>query len=113
MFQALVERTIERPTFVVDYPGGALAARQAEAREPGATERFELFAPGRELANAFSELNDPNRPSAALRGAGRGLKAARRSTRRASRRGLPARAGVRHAADGRAWGSASTGSSCT
>ena len=91
------------PTFVTGHPrGGVAAGRDSTATIPSLTERFELFIGGRELANGYSELNDPVEQRARFEDEQQAAKASRRRRAWRRRRGLPPRARVRHAPDGRA-----------
>jgi lysyl-tRNA synthetase class 2 len=59
LFDALVEPQLVQPTFITEYPVEVSPLSRRSDQYPDLTERFELFIAGREIANGFSELNDP------------------------------------------------------
>lgn len=59
VFEATVEDHLEGPIFVIDYPASICPLTKRKRDQPEIAERFELFIRGMELANAYTELNDP------------------------------------------------------
>lgn len=67
IFEATVEHTLIQPTFITDHPVEVSPLARANDLDPEITDRFELFIGGKELANGFSELNDPEDQAARFR----------------------------------------------
>ena len=59
IFEAKVEDELTGPVFVIDYPASICPLTKRKQDDPNIAERFELFVHGMELANAYTELNDP------------------------------------------------------
>ncbi len=59
LFEKLVEPKLSAPTFIVDYPSAMCHLTKTKQGNPDVAERFELYIHGMEIANAYSELNDP------------------------------------------------------
>lgn len=60
LFEHYVEPSFDRLTFVVDHPAATTPLAKRHRSKPGRVERFEVFVPGYELGNAYTELNDPD-----------------------------------------------------
>ena len=60
VFEAQVEEQLVGPIFVIDYPASICPLTKRKAGNPAIAERFELFIQGMEVANAYTELNDPD-----------------------------------------------------
>ena len=60
VFEEKVEDALEGPVFVIDYPASICPLTKRKKDNPEIAERFELFVRGMEIANAYTELNDPD-----------------------------------------------------
>jgi lysyl-tRNA synthetase class 2 len=67
LFENTVEQQLVQPTYIVDYPTEVSPLARRSDGNPEVTERFELYIAGREIANGFSELNDPEDQAARFR----------------------------------------------
>jgi lysyl-tRNA synthetase class 2 len=67
VFEEVVEDHLEGPLFVTDYPAAICPLTKRKTSDPTVAERFELFVHGMELANAYTELNDPHLQEALFR----------------------------------------------
>lgn len=59
IFEKTVEHRLQQPTFITEYPAETSPLARRSDNDPFVTDRFEFFVAGREIANGFSELNDP------------------------------------------------------
>ena len=69
VFETFVEPTLVQPTFVIDFPTELSPLARQKREDPSLVDRFELFVARMEMANAYSELNDPRRAAAPVRAA--------------------------------------------
>jgi lysyl-tRNA synthetase class 2 len=67
LFEKTVEGKLQLPTFITDYPTEVSPLARRSDADPEVTDRFEFFVGGREVANGFSELNDPDDQAARFR----------------------------------------------
>ncbi|MCA9463816.1 MAG: hypothetical protein KC590_16945, partial [Nitrospira sp.] len=68
IFEETAEHQLRQPTFITEYPAETSPLARRSDDNPEITDRFELFIGGRELANGFSELNDPADQAERFRG---------------------------------------------
>ena len=100
LFEATVEKTLSGPVFVLDYPAAVCPLTKRKAGAPNVAERFELYVAGIELANAYTELNDPDLQEELFRTQLAGLPADESMARmdtdfiRALRHGMPPAGGL-------------------
>jgi lysyl-tRNA synthetase class 2 len=100
LFEATVEDTLSGPVFVIDYPAAVCPLTKRKADNPVMAERFELYVAGIELANAYTELNDPDLQEELFRTQLAGLAADESMARmdtdfiRALRHGMPPAGGL-------------------
>jgi lysyl-tRNA synthetase class 2 len=100
LFEATVEKTLSGPVFVIDYPAAVCPLTKRKADAPHVAERFELYVAGMELANAYTELNDPDLQEELFRTQLAGLDAEESMARmdtdfiRALRHGMPPAGGL-------------------
>ena len=66
IFDLVVEPKLIQPTFISHYPVEVSPLSRRNEADPSLADRFEMFIAGKEMANAFSELNDPRRPAGAF-----------------------------------------------